>query len=114
MSREERIGPFEIHWRDDVAIMVCPEYLDDPRREDDEKKLLSLVDRNETVVCDVTRSVEIVSRWLKFLCRMSERSAASGKRFVLVGVQESVRSSADYLGISDRFQHRDSIDEALQ
>lgn len=113
MSEEERIGPFVVRRRDGVPILECPEYLDDLRREDDEKKLLALVDANDRVVCDVSQSVEIVSRWLKFLCRLSERATAAGKKFVLVGIQDEVRESADYLGIAECFDHEESVDEAL-
>lgn len=102
LPKEERIGPFVVRRRDGVPILECPEYLDEPRREDDEKKLFALVDTNDRVVCDVSQSVEISSHWLKFLCRLSERAGAAGKNFVLVEAQDEVRESADYLGIAER------------
>lgn len=112
MSETERIGPFEIRRGEGAVIMVCPEYLDDPRRQDDEQRLLALIDGNDVVVCDASPAAEIVSRWLKFLGRLSERAAAAGKRFVLAGAQEAVLDSADYIGIKDRFVRADSVEAA--
>lgn len=74
---EERIGPFIVRRQPDVAIVVCPEYLDDTRAEKDEKSLLGVVDANKLVICDVSDTKEMAVNWLRFLARMSERSSAA-------------------------------------
>lgn len=113
MSTEERIGPFLVHSQKGVPILESPENLISERDPADEARLLALIDANDRVVCDVSQSIEIVMPWLKFLCRLSERAKASGKKFILVGIRDAVYECADYIGIAESFDREENLNEVL-
>lgn len=97
-----------------VVILRFVEYVDQLRRPADDERAFALVDRHEVVVCDLSNCVEIVSRWLKLLARMSDRAHDAGKRVVLVGVSDAIRRSSDWLGLSDDLELFETLEAALR
>jgi anti-anti-sigma regulatory factor len=100
--------------RDGVVILRFAAYVDQLRRPADDERAFALVDRHEVVVCDLSESVEVVSRWLKLLARMSDRARDAGKRVVLVGVRDGIRRSSDWLGLSEDLELFDTKEAALR
>lgn len=96
-----------------VVILRFEDYVDQVRGPEHDQHMFDLVDHHETVVCDLTSCVEMVSRWLKLLSLMSDRARDAGKSVVLVGVSESIRRSSDWLGLIDCFTLTDTVDEAV-
>ncbi len=99
--------------RQGVLLVKLPERLRLPRSPTLDEYCYRWIDDNETVVIDASGTLSIVTRWLKFICILSERAKAAGKALVLVGISEDIRKSADYLALDGCFTHADSVDEAL-
>jgi anti-anti-sigma regulatory factor len=97
-----------------AVIVTCGEFVDHPRDRIAEQMCERWVDDNELVVLDVSKSIEIITPWLKLFARLSARARATGKRLVLVGLRDDVRESADYMGLGDAFSEAPTVAEALR
>jgi len=99
----EKIGLFTIHRQDTEAVLICPEFVDDICHEEDESKLLELIDSYDRVVCDLSKCELVIARWLIFFHQMTRRAKVAGKKFVMLGAHSTIRDSVRYLGILDSF-----------
>lgn len=104
MSRDDDLAeeaPFRIDRVDDARVIVrFAEYVDHRRTRNWEEQLEKALREYRKIACDVRHSETIDSDWLTLLEELSLEARDAGKRFVLVGLSETLRKSADIVGLT--------------
>jgi anti-anti-sigma regulatory factor len=96
------------------AVVRLPEYLDDPRTEAHGLELQQLIEGTRSVAVDASRSMAISSDWIRFLFRLTSIAEQAGKLVGIVGLSEVLMESADVLGIKDKLEFFDGIEEVWE
>ena len=107
--------PYRIDRFDGGRVIVrFAEICDHERREEWITELRELVETADQVVCDLSQTHNIVSGWFRLLEHLTVDAEASGKRFVVAAVRESVRKSADVIGVGKRIQFVPTVEEGWE
>ena len=115
MTEEQFHSPYVVERLDDDRVIVrLPEYLDEPRTEAHGIELQELVEGTRSVAVDATRSMAISSDWIRFLFRLTSVAEQSGKLVGIVGLSEVLKESADVLGIMDKLEFFDGVEEVWE
>ena len=102
--------PFEIEMLgDDRAVVRFAEICDHERTDQWRLQLTNLVAESSEIVCDLSLTETIVSGWLRLLETLTVRAEESGKRFILASVRQSIRESADVMGVGKRLEFVRSV-----
>ena len=106
--------PFEISEVDTQrAIVRFAEHVDHRRTPELESQLEQVLRKHRRVACDVSGCQTIDSDWLTLIHDLTLEARDSGKRWVVVGLGEVLKKSADILGL-EGFDFADSHQEAWQ
>ena len=115
MTEDPQSPPYSIRFLDgDRAVIIFPEFLDDPRTEEHATELQSLVEKARSIAVDATRSSSISSDWLRMLYRLTSTAEQSGKTVGIVGLSEVLLESADVLGIKDHLEIFEAVQEVWE
>jgi len=107
--------PYEIERRDERhAIVRFAEICDHERTDDRRRELNELVSTFDQIVCDLTHTRTIVSGWIRLLESLSVEAEKTGKRFVVAGVSDTVKESADVIGVGSRLKHVGSVEQGWE
>lgn len=87
---------------------------DQPRRTEHDTELQGLLERYETVACDLSETTAIGTPWLRWFNRMTLKAAPMGKRWVVVGMRDTVRETADAVGLEDGLVLVPTLEEAWE
>jgi anti-anti-sigma regulatory factor len=95
--------PYRIERADERrAIVRFAEICDHERTAERRRALNELIATVDEVVCDLTNTRTIVSGWIRLLEQLSVDAERMGKRFIVAGVSEIVKKSADIIGVGER------------
>lgn len=95
----------------DRAVVQFAEYVDHRRTPELEKELLATMRAHRQTACDFTSTVEVDSDWLALLAQITLEARASGKRVGLVGLSDTLKKSADVVGLKKKLDLFDTIED---
>jgi anti-anti-sigma regulatory factor len=92
--------PFRVEQEgDERAVIRFAEYVDHRRTAELEEKLTTTIRHHQRTACDLRSTIEIDSDWLALLAQLTIEARAAGKRLGLVGLSDTLKRSADVLGL---------------
>lgn len=104
--------PFRIEQLDGKrAVVQFAPICDHARTKEHEDNLSQLVERADIVAADLSGTTSISSDWLRWLGRLTIKAQQTGKVFAVIGMNETVRSTADVLALGDQLKLAGTIEE---
>lgn len=93
------------------AIIRFTDFVDHARLKQHDDELRTIVETHPHVAIDLRTTEFLSSEWIRRLQDLTKRAKLAGRIVALVGVQPSVRKSADLLAASKDLQFVETIDE---
>lgn len=105
--------PFRIEGIDDRHVLVkFARRCDQERTKELEEKLMALLARYDYVGCDLSQTTTILTEWLKWLLVLTVKAHHNGKVLAVIGMNETVRKTADYTGVKEGLVEVKTVEEA--
>lgn len=117
MTKNEPIPdevPYEINDLDEGRTIIRFAEICDHRRDRWVPALDKLVETTDQIVCDLSDTDSMASGWFRLLERLTLNAKNSGKRFLVANVSESLRETADVIGVGKRIEFIDTVDEGWE
>jgi anti-anti-sigma regulatory factor len=103
--------PYEVSKVDEGRHVVRFAKICDHERTVYRDELQSLIYTGNQIVCDMAQTTSIVSSWIRMLEQLSVAAEQSGKRFVIAAMSESVKRSADEIGVGSQLIYVESVEQ---
>ncbi len=106
------VSPYSVEKVGEGRIVVCfARICDHLRTPEHDSELNRLVELNQAVAADLSRTEMIHSAWLRLLARLSAKAKDKAKVFAVVNMKGTLRKSTDAIGLADEFVFAKDIDE---
>jgi anti-anti-sigma regulatory factor len=92
--------PFVVTRQGETAVVRFARHVDHVRDE----SLVNLVSECSSIVWDFSDTETMETGWLRFLAVLHDDGMDQGKSVVTVAMSQSLRESADYLGLGPSFE----------
>lgn len=79
-----------------------------------DEELQKLVETRQVIACDLSETEHMASEWIRLLVKLNQKAKRSGARFGVVGVRDTVLTTADYIGMKDKLDTVKSVEEVWQ
>lgn len=106
-------SPFRIVQTEPFTLLKFSEYVDTEFEEGFDRKLTELLSEHDRVVCDLSETIDVVTRWLKLFHRLSNMAKNQGKIFAISGMNSFIQKKADARAIQDKLTFLQDPSEVL-
>lgn len=103
---------FTVDVSTDLVVVRFSEFADQERTPEEEKLLVKLVLLHQLVVFDLTGCRCCGVTWIRMITALTIDANRINHRVAIVGADEELKASADYIGHKNWFHFFDSLDEA--
>ena len=106
--------PFEVIEQGPEATVVRFRAICNVRRTQQHEELLDgLFSGTERLVFDLGQTIALSTTWWRYFGTLAQRASREGHRFVIAGASETLKATADAIGVLSMVDTASSVEEAL-